>query len=542
MSLSFFTQRRTVLLMSDEALYVYKAARRGRELVEAVPWDADNFEAHVVRLLENECGKKPVLILNDMIEQHYRKERLAQKGVGMLDKTSVVRRKLNMAFPNYPIKAFLAVKGDSAQKSASGTYIFAAVSTSDQLSKTLSAVRQSVVSVVGFFLLPVESADMLKKLTEKTVVKGKKRSPWTVLISHHKSGGLRQIVVKNGELALTRMSMLSSDQSTPEQWVAESYQEFEATMSYLSRFGYHKDDGLNIIVIGDPVAGDMLQDKVSEEYNYASLTVGQAAALLGMPIGRRVGGDDLFADILHVDWAASKSSFAMPMQSAQIDQISKPRKIVSALSVLLVCTALFLLYEAVSSQWAIANINKSLSEANQQYGQLDMQYQKEVVRIQDLGYDIELMQAALSIYTELEQKRIDILPLFRSIGLALGRDLHFDEIIVRKAPRSQVAGFIDSMSDPSLQSPEAATESLFEATLVMKYPGTTDIDVGNQEVRDLQARMQMLLPRYEVEVSKLLKDYEYVDEIVVETGNLSDKELNQDFVAELRIRSKPEND
>ena len=76
------------------------------------------------------------------------------------------------------------------------------------------------------------------------------------------------------------------------------------------------------------------------------------------------------------------------------------------------------------------------------------------------------------------------------------------------------------------------------ATLIMNYPGTTDVDIGNQEVRDLQKRLQLFLPRYDVEVTKYLKDYGYIDEVVVENQNIENQDVTQDFVAEIRIRSK----
>jgi hypothetical protein len=536
MSISFLTQRRTVLLMSDEALYVYRAVSRGRELVDTLPWDTEEFESQVAHLLDKECGKKPVVILNDMIEQHYRKERLSHRGVSVLDRKNVIRRKLNMAFPNYPVRASLQLKGGGDSKTDS-TYLFAALSNSDQLSKTISAVRQSTVSVVGVFLLPVESADLLKKLAAKTVGKGQKSSPWTILISPHKGGGLRQIVVKNGELALTRMSLVDTHQEHAQQWAEDVYKEFEATMGYLSRFGYSADEGLNIIVISEPVVGDALQERMRAEHNYASLTPAQAGTLAGLSLG---AGNvaEYYGDILHVAWAATKTKFIMPMQSAQVERIAKPRKIVAGLSILGCLLALFFVYQVINAQWSISQIKAEITELGQDKVQLEARYNKEIERVEQLGYDIKLIQAATAVYERLEGQRIDLLPILRSIGQALGRDLHLDEMILKAELISSIGGFIETVGQGYTDTQGAFLEKPFVATLIMKYPGTTDVETGNEEVRNLQKRLQLFLPRYTVEVTKYLKDYGYVDEVVVENQDMSKSDIVQDFVAEIRVRSK----
>ncbi|MCD8520195.1 MAG: hypothetical protein LRY36_01405 [Alphaproteobacteria bacterium] len=69
----------------------------------------------------------------------------------------------------------------------------------------------------------------------------------------------------------------------------------------------------------------------------------------------------------------------------------------------------------------------------------------------------------------------------------------------------------------------------------MTFPSTTDIDRGNKEVADLRDRLEILLPGHAVTVEKFLKDYEFVDELVVETGQAKKNDLSQDFVASIKI-------
>lgn len=69
----------------------------------------------------------------------------------------------------------------------------------------------------------------------------------------------------------------------------------------------------------------------------------------------------------------------------------------------------------------------------------------------------------------------------------------------------------------------------------MTFPSTTDPEKGNKEVQDLQTRLQTVLPDHIVKVTKKLEDYEYVDSIVVQTGDAAKEIKSADFVAEIKI-------
>jgi len=140
MSLSLLTPTRTVLMITDDALYIYSSSGKGVELVNAVPWDIDNFLQDVSTILAKDCSGKPILIINDMVEQHYKKIRVPN--VGVLDQQNVLKRKLQVEFASYPVRAALALKQKTAKsdKSLGGRlYVFAAVPASDAL-RSLSRI------------------------------------------------------------------------------------------------------------------------------------------------------------------------------------------------------------------------------------------------------------------------------------------------------------------------------------------------------------------------------------------------------------------
>ena len=473
-----------------------------------------------------------------MVEQHYRKERIIRSGVGTLDKANMIKRKLHVAFPNYPVRASYPLK-EKIQKtetsSAAEIHIFAAIPGSNQFVKTIDAIKDSLVSVAGFCLLPIESSDMVKTLSAK-MSKGRKRAQWSVFMGQHKDGGLRQIVTKNGELALTRMTPVVESDKDAEIWSKEVHNEFQSTMSYLARFGYQSEDGLDVILIANSEPGKLFESFVEEDCAVNVLTVTEAARILGVHLGRQ---EDLhFADSLHIAWAGRKTKFILPMKAIQIDQVSKPRQVALLFSLVMLCSVLFFSYQIAGKYGALLTASSEFNDAKERQAQLKVQYQKEVQRKEALGFDVRLVQSSIAVHEMLENNQIHSLSLLNAIGTALGKDLRVDKIEIER-PSYVPLNNLMKMSFGGRKKTEGT--SLFQVTMKMIYPSTTNIDKGNQEVKDLKKRLEMLLSNHEIKVTKFLKDYEYVEEIVVETGASDNQNVKQDFIAELVIKGPPVN-
>tara|TARA_R110002095_G_scaffold147975_3_gene128065 strand:+ start:1760 stop:3313 length:1554 start_codon:yes stop_codon:yes gene_type:complete len=515
-------------MISDDALFIYSISSKGVKMIEAVPWSAENFEGNVALIISKECGGKPVLIMNDMVEQHYRKEKIPR--VSMLDKQNVVKRKLNVAFPNYPVRAALPLKEKIAKtdKSMAGSvYIFAAVPASEAFKKTMAAATKSLAPIAGFSLLPIEASDMIKKLADKLAPKGEKKAKWTVFIGQHQGGGLRQIVIKNGELALTRMTPIVETDDDAALWANEVNQEFQATMSYLSRFGFDSSDGLNVILIADPSAGDIVSELIDVPCNFHAMPADEVARLLKLSLGSQDAPN--LADGLHVAWIGRKSKFILPMKAKQIDNVSQPRQVAMVASVLLLLGGCFQAYQLLDYYQKLTEGQENVGSISQRKAQLDLHYEKEIKRKKDLGFDIQLIQSSLGVQEQFEKKQIPGIQLFYKVGKSLGKDMKIDRIQVTRGKMNLTRRFVDNDAKPPL----------FMASMQMSFPSTTNAERGNKEVEDLRTRLQQELPDHIVKVSKLLEDYEYSEEIVVESGNGSEKSTAQDYIAELSIEGPP---
>ena len=76
MAFSLFKQQKNILMLSDDVLSVFVGYPQGMRLVKSVSWSDPDFETSVLNVLSTEGKGRPVTVLNDMLEQHYRKERV----------------------------------------------------------------------------------------------------------------------------------------------------------------------------------------------------------------------------------------------------------------------------------------------------------------------------------------------------------------------------------------------------------------------------------------------------------------------------------
>lgn len=531
-ALSFLSPARCVLIVGDEALYIYDETGARTRLIETVLWSTANFEVAVSDIIKRECKGKPVLILNDMTDQHFKGGQRMPK-VGAMDRANVLQRKLNAAFPNYPIRGALPIK-DKATK-GSTAFLFAAVPMSEPVSKTLATVKQSLASIAGFTLLPIESSDMVKNLAEKAMKRDKTKSRWAVMIGQHMGGGLRQVITRDGQLAMTRMTPITDLGTDPEAWVNEVTQEFKATISYLSRFGYSPEDGTEVIVIATPSAGKELQARIDVPCNFNHYTVTEAAEVLGFKIGTQA--DQYHADPLHAAWSGRKTRFILPMEALDIKKLGGPRQAAMVAAFLLFLGAGYLAWQLMSATQGWLEARERLSDQTRMQKTVEVQYQTELDRMKQLGFDIKLIQSSLKTYRALEADGIHPLPLFKAVGQSLGQELRLDKLVVKRNGNTTLGM---PPVDPAMAAANtpATIPSNLEAILTLSFPPTLDPEVGVKQVNDLSRRLTANLPNtYSVAVSKQVADLIYTENTAGEAGTPKDIDgKKEDFKAEITIR------
>jgi hypothetical protein len=541
MAIPFLTPSRCVLLVGDEALYIYNVGFNTVKLVGDIPWQTDDFDEAAVDLIRKECRGKPVLILNDMTDQHFKGGQRIPP-VGVMDKLNVVKRKLAVAFPSYPIRGALALssrpKGltlKKPDKDAGDLYLFAAVPASEPIARTMAVAQKSMAPITGFFLLPIEAADMVQAAAKK--VAGKKRGPsrWVIFIGQHRSGALRQVITRDGQLAMTRMTPLGEGaSSSPENWGREVSQEFRATISYLSRFGFSPDEGVDVIVVSGRQEGAALEALIDIPCHYVSMTAPEIARELGVSIGSQ--DNPAFADPIYAAWVGRKARFTLPMKAEELDRVTMPRRVATAAMFLMVLSGGWLAWQAMSYTQSVMTMREDIQTQKTALARAEDDYNREVGRMKALGFDVRLVQGAISAFDELEKRRMKPLLLVKKIGTAMGSELRLDAVSMSYISHEGET----PQTDPNtgMEMPLPAPE--VEASLKLSFPPTVEPEVGVREVEGFKRRLDAELPGYAVEITKKVAGFDYDDSLQGTTARSAKELAEEDRTAVIQIKGPVE--
>lgn len=531
---------RCLVLVTDDGVNVYDVSSGRVKYLQRMAWSQPNFSESLAEVISKDARGKPVLILNDMSEQHYRKERLPS--VAFFDRQNVLQRKLNVTFPSYPIRAAQAIKEPKdviGKEGASGQlYLFCALPASDAISKVIEAIRLSLAPVAGLGVLPVESVSLIKILSQK-LRKQKStalRAGWKILVGQHSSGGLRQIVSKGeDELALTRMTPVSDPDVDPGQWAVEVLQEVKSTVNYLGRFGYKPEDGLEVIFIAQRKNQTVFSDILDINCNLFTLSLTDAANFAGIKLP--ADADERWADMLHAGWAAKKTLLSLPLPSRDIVSIAQPRQAAAiARNVMLLgCLGVlgFGAYEANGYFTAYDELTKTRDLKIALQSELDA----EIKRKESLGIDVKLVQAALSAKKSIKTQAFNPLPLLLRVSKIMPQDLRVDTLTME---------YVEGAPDPTAPQPVpgqpvdplALKNGTFRTVLKFVFPESMKPEIGNKKMLDLQIALQkQLQPDYNVVVSKKVADLSFTGTMQMNIEAGQSKPGLSDASAEIQIDS-----
>jgi hypothetical protein len=438
--MAFFRLQKRVLLLGNEGICLFGptfASGIGHET--SIAWDSPDFNQKLVAALTAKNRGNPVLIIFDGADQAYRKEENIPK-LSVFDRPRFIKRKLEQAFPSYPIRASFEVPAvqQKGGPKAAPSYLFVAIPETDNIDKVSAALLEAGVPVAGFGLLPAESAGLVTALANKLFIRKGGKSRWAVLITQNETGGLRQVVVKDGRLALTRMTPTSEGGLQGEGWAEEVLREFKATLTYLARFGYTADEGLDVIIICGENEKRLLDQKQLPATNFQCLKVPEALQTIGA--SGKPSGEMNFGDMLHAAWASKKSSLAVPISVPSIYNVMMPRLVARMASVAMKISILLLIGLSVSSYISYAPIQQSIVEKQAQKVTLDGEYKKAAEALEALPVKPVVVRSALAVKQTLDDDSISLTPTLNLLHKALDSDIKLRELSFERVSASAAKG------------------------------------------------------------------------------------------------------
>ena len=231
----------------------------------------------------------PLVVVGDLLEQSYRKEAVPR--LNPRDRAKVLGRRLERAFPETPLKAALRL-ADDPEEPRRQNYLMVGLPGAADWDRWLGFLRQVDNPVPALTLLPVEAAGMVGRLVRALAPAERPPHDWAILISRQGTGGFRQIVVHQGELALTRLTPGLAAEAGAAEIAREMRRELKATLGYMTRLGYRAGSSLDLVVLGGAELGAALDDPESMPGRLTVVDAAAAARALGLAVPGEVKDDD----------------------------------------------------------------------------------------------------------------------------------------------------------------------------------------------------------------------------------------------------------
>lgn len=493
-----------VLLLGGEGVVIYAPRAGGVEREIALSWEMPNFDEQLVEVLQSQNAGKSVLVIFDGSDQTYRKEESIPK-LSPIDRPRFVRRKLDLAFPSYPIRASFAIKPPKKKglqlsgSSQATSYLFVALPETEQIERVSRALFESGVSVSGFGLLPLESVSLVETIARKAFA-GDDHKParWSVLIAQHETGGLRQVVVKDGALALTRLTPAGDSGTLGATWAEEVTQEFHATMKYIARLGYHSDDGLDVVIISDDVSRQFFSDSGLGVRNFTCLTPAKALKLAGFsPFGP---DKDNFGDVLHAAFLSKQGRLKAPIRIPSIHSIMIPRLAVKFGYGVLAMSLLGLLYLGQAAFFTNHALGQDVEKAQVQKDMLDREYQQEAVLFEQLPVKAEMVKGVIQTKKILEANTIPVESMNKLLLKAFGGDVYVSSLEYTHTPNPAL---LLRGTDPSIVAAPVDEADRGSIKIVFKFALSGDLTLEQKVLRSEKLQRDLLanFPGYSVNIS-----------------------------------------
>ena len=412
--------------------------------------------------------RRPLLVIGDLLEQSYRKEAVPR--LNPLDRGKVLKRRLERAFPNTPLKGSLRLAEDPDEP-RQVDHLLIGLPPAPDWDRWLDFLRTVDNPVTALTLLSVEATDLVTRLAQALTPAGSRPSDWTVFVARQFTGGFRQIIVHRGELVLTRLTpSLAADASAAER-VAEIGHELKATLGYMTRLGYRAGGSLDLIVLCDAALHGELHTIAAPPGQRFIVTAADAAGALGLAdCGATADADGALLGAL---WLGRKRQPAVQLLPADLTRRKLQGQALRAASAALAASALGLISYSALSAAAVLKVEQEIDWLSAWQGTTEQQLARSESEAEEIAARADQMRVLLEAHRRLTAGHAAPFEVLAAVRQAMARGEQLARISwqlaapaggQRREPTGEAGASLEltfdlgSLSDPAAA--VAATEDL----------------------------------------------------------------------------------
>ena len=201
------------------------------------------------------------------------------------DQAFILKRRLDARFGKSALTTLLAVDDVAAPTKTADeailnkTFLLAALADEKEIQSWIDDLAKVEIEVTSISLLPLEWAAALP-ITLGLSADELTGAVWRMVVTRHRTGGIRHVVLRGGQLVLTRLTLdhakssgtgsevnaspdtsaESPNEAFMDDWDFHLLSEIEASIGYIKRFGYTADQQLQVSLVGGDAFTRLVED------------------------------------------------------------------------------------------------------------------------------------------------------------------------------------------------------------------------------------------------------------------------------------------
>ena len=465
-----------------DAIFAEAAAEEG--------WDA-------LREMLRADARAPIILVADVLEQMFREDTVPK--VGFFDRAKIVKRRLDLTFPNDLLKAALR---HPQQRGASQSVLFTALPMSAHLDRWVAFLDEFPNPLRGFYMLPLEAVGVAARLAPSA--EGEHRRVWRALISQEAASGFRQVFDARGKLMVTRLTQRAAQPLTPEAEAMLIERELRSSISYVKRLGFSDTDRLDVVVLASPAVCRAVGERDLPAATLTTYTPYQAGVMLGVgEVGRE---DTPFADVLLGLWIAKKRRPTLALPSPRIARQMRMTSIIRWSAAAAAFLTIFGIYQIASLATDYLSSSGEISALEGQVTTSQNRLATELERMKNYPIPLDELTQVAQTEETLTNAEISLGELARKIAAAMaddGRISSFSYALSREPVQAAPRPEPNAEAKTSAAAKVLPYEIHLVVNLAAEAAPNPDSQAPLQHAKSILTRLASAFPGYEVEATKL---------------------------------------
>jgi hypothetical protein len=451
-----------ILNIGDEGATLVQI--HGGQIVDAVFAEATAEEGwDAMRELLRGDPRARIILIADVLEQMFREDTVPK--VGFFDRGKIVKRRLDLTYPNDILKAALPLP---RQRGAPQAVLFTALPMSEHLQRWVAFLDEFPNPLAGFYMLPMEVVGVANRLAPSA--QGETRRVWRALITQEAASGFRQIFESGGRLIVTRLTQRAAQPLTPDAEAMLIERELRSSISYIKRLGFSDADRLDVVILADPAVCRAVDDRDLPATTVTVNTPYQAGVLLGLgEVGRE---DSPFADVLLGLWIARKRRQVLTLPTPRIRQQMQMTSIIRASTAATAALTLLAIYYTGSLVDTFVAGGTDIKTLQSQLDTTKTRLNAELSRMKSSPIPLDELTEVADNERHFADDEIDVATILQKISKALANDARVSNMAytLLRLPAQP------SRPAPRASKPPPGGDSLppYEIKLIVKFPKSGD--------------------------------------------------------------------